>query len=164
MIPAAPPFRMRKSLFAIRSRTGHHTRAPEIPASIPFARIAHPGTYELVVTGPGFVDQKTQPFELSSGQAGSMQITLQVAGQASTVTVQATEPILQTTSASLGSVVTSTQVTELPIARTQFPECHHARSGYSSSSAGGFDERIIARWASPSCRRFSASGRKITIS
>jgi hypothetical protein len=79
-----------------------------------------PGTYELVVTGPGFVDQKTQPFELSSGQAGSMQITLQVAGQASTVTVQATEPILQTTSASLGSVVTSTQVTELPLLGRSF--------------------------------------------
>lgn len=79
-----------------------------------------PGTYELVVTGPGFVEQKTQPFELSSGQAGSMQITLQIAGQASTVTVQDTEPILQTTSASLGSVVTSTQVTELPLLGRSF--------------------------------------------
>ena len=79
-----------------------------------------PGTYELSVTGTGFVEQKTQPFELSSGQAGSMNITLQVAGQASTVTVQEAAPILQTTSASLGSVVTSTQVTELPLLGRSF--------------------------------------------
>src|SRR5438270_1319574 len=79
-----------------------------------------PGTYELSVTGSGFVEQKTQPFELSSGQAGSMNITLQVAGQASTVTVQEAAPILQTTSASLGSVVTSTQVTELPLLGRSF--------------------------------------------
>src|SRR3954451_620809 len=79
-----------------------------------------PGAYELTVSGAGFLEQKTQPFELSSGQAGSMLIKLQVAGQASTVTVQEAAPILQTTSASLASVVTSAQVTELPLLGRSF--------------------------------------------
>lgn len=79
-----------------------------------------PGSYELSVSRPGFLEQKTQPFELSSGQAGSIQITLQVAGQASAVTVQDSAPILQTTSASLGAVITSTQVTELPLLGRSF--------------------------------------------
>ena len=79
-----------------------------------------PGEYRLSVTAAGFVDQQTKQFELSSGQAGSMTITLQVAGQASQVTVQDAAPILQTTSASVGSVVTSKQVTELPLLGRSF--------------------------------------------
>lgn len=79
-----------------------------------------PGTYQLSVTAAGFLDQKTQSFELSSGQAASLKIALQVATQTSQVTVQETSPILQTTSASLGSVVTATQMTELPLLGRSF--------------------------------------------
>ena len=74
-----------------------------------------PGRYQVKITASGFVEQQTQPFELSSGQAGSLNVALRVAGQASQVTVEETAPLLQTTSASLGATVTARQVTNLPL-------------------------------------------------
>ncbi|MCU1258989.1 MAG: Cna domain protein [Bryobacterales bacterium] len=79
-----------------------------------------PGTYRLSLKAAGFMDQHTSALELSSGQTGSLNITMQLAAQASQVSVQATAPILQTTSASLGSVVISRQVTELPLLGRSF--------------------------------------------
>ena len=79
-----------------------------------------PGRYRVKVSANGFLEQETAPFELSSGQAGSMNITMRIAGQASQVNVEATAPLLQTTSASLGSTVTSRQVTDLPLLGRSF--------------------------------------------
>jgi hypothetical protein len=79
-----------------------------------------PDSYQLTVTAPGFVEQQTQTFILSSGQAGSLNIALEVAGQASQVTIQETVPVLQTTSASLGAVITSKQMNELPLLGRSF--------------------------------------------
>ena len=79
-----------------------------------------PGSYQLTVKASGFAEQQTQTLQLSSGQAGSLHITMQVAGQTSQVTVESTAPILQTTSASVGSVVTSQQVTQLPLLGRSF--------------------------------------------
>jgi hypothetical protein len=79
-----------------------------------------PGRYQVKVTANGFVEQQTQPFELSSGQAGSLNVALRVAGQASQVTVEETAPLLQTTSASLGATVTARQVADLPLLAAAF--------------------------------------------
>lgn len=37
-----------------------------------------PGRHQLSVTANGFTENRTQDFELSSGQAGSLNVTLQV--------------------------------------------------------------------------------------
>jgi hypothetical protein len=74
-----------------------------------------PGSYEMSVHAAGFQDQKSAGIELSSGQVATLNLSLTVAGAASEVTVQATAPLMQTTSASLGTVVTSTQMNNLPI-------------------------------------------------
>src|SRR5690348_9128390 len=79
-----------------------------------------PDSYQLTVTARGFTEQKTQPFALSSGQAGSLNISLQVAAQSSNITIQESAPILQTTSASLGAVITSKQVNDLPLLGRSF--------------------------------------------
>jgi hypothetical protein len=79
-----------------------------------------PDSYQLTVTVRGFMEQKTQPFALSSGQAGSLNISLQVATQSSNITIQESAPILQTTSASLGAVITSKQVNDLPLLGRSF--------------------------------------------
>jgi hypothetical protein len=79
-----------------------------------------PGAYKISVKAGGFIDQETDALELSSGQSGSVRLTLQVAGQTSHVTVESTAPILQTTSASVGSEVTSEQVTQLPLLGRSF--------------------------------------------
>src|SRR5579872_855991 len=68
-----------------------------------------PGQYRVSVNASGFVSQETEPFELSSGQGGSMNLTVHVATQQTQVTVEATTPLLQTTSASVGATVSSRQ-------------------------------------------------------
>lgn len=79
-----------------------------------------PGRYRLTVSASGFQTQEVQPFELSSGQTGSLNVTVQLSGQASQVNVEATAPLLQTTSASLGATVTAQQVNELPLLGRSF--------------------------------------------
>ena len=79
-----------------------------------------PGNYRVKVAADGFAERETPPFELSSGQAGSLNVGLRVAGQAAELTVEAAAPLLQTTSASLGATVTSKQVNELPLLGRSF--------------------------------------------
>ena len=79
-----------------------------------------PGTYQVKVIASGFVEQQTRAFALSSGQAGSLNVALRVAGQASQVTVEETAPLLQTTSASLGATVTAKQMKDLPLLGRSF--------------------------------------------
>jgi hypothetical protein len=79
-----------------------------------------PGRYRLIVSAAGFGTQETQPFELSSGQTGSLNVTLSVAGQTTQVVVQDTAPLLQTTSASLGTVIGSREMTAIPLLGRSF--------------------------------------------
>jgi hypothetical protein len=106
-----------------------------------------PDSYRLTVAAPGFVEQQTQPFELSSGQAGSLNIALEVAGQASQVTIQESAPVLQTTSASLGAVITSKQMNELPLLGRSF--LNAVSLGPARCQLRPRDPpRITVRWAS----------------
>jgi hypothetical protein len=79
-----------------------------------------PGRFRIKVAAKGFVSQETEPFELSSGQAGALNVTLHIATQTSKVTVEATAALLQTTSASVGSEVSSQQLTNLPLLGRSF--------------------------------------------
>jgi Carboxypeptidase regulatory-like domain len=79
-----------------------------------------PGRYRLVVSAKGFGSQETQVFELSSGQAGSLNVTLQLATQTAQVVVQDTPALLQTTSASVGSALSSQEMTAIPLLGRSF--------------------------------------------
>jgi hypothetical protein len=79
-----------------------------------------PGRYQLTVSAKGFAGQQTQPFELSSGQAGSLNVTLQIAAQSTHIVVQDTPPPLQTTSASVSSVLSSREMTSVPLLGRSF--------------------------------------------
>lgn len=79
-----------------------------------------PGHYRVEVSAAGFVSQETEPFELSSGQGGSLNLTVHVATQQTQVTVEATTPLLQTTSASVGATVSAQQLTQLPVLGRSF--------------------------------------------
>ena len=74
-----------------------------------------PGTYRLTTSASGFREQSSGAFELSSGQAATLNVNLKLAGSETTVTVEAEAPVIQTTSASLGTVVSSREMTELPL-------------------------------------------------
>lgn len=79
-----------------------------------------PGQYRVKLTASGFATYATEPFSLSSGEGRALNLTLHLATQQSRVTVQASAPLLQTTSASIGSTVSSTQFADLPILGRSF--------------------------------------------
>jgi len=78
------------------------------------------GSYFLSVKAAGFLDYKTEPFPLSSGQNAALNVGLVLSSQKETITVQASAPVLETTSASVGAMVTARQMTDLPLLSRSF--------------------------------------------
>jgi hypothetical protein len=74
-----------------------------------------PGTYAITVRATGFQDHMTQSFALSAEQTATLNVNLSVAGTSTNVTVEASAPLLQTTSASVGTAVSAKQMNDLPI-------------------------------------------------
>jgi hypothetical protein len=79
-----------------------------------------PGSYALTVHAQGFEDHKTKTIELSSGQEASLNVALSLAGATTSVTVDASAPVVQTTSASIGTTVSTRQMDSLPILGSSF--------------------------------------------
>jgi len=73
------------------------------------------GTWELVFELAGFNSVKIDRLELNVGQRPTVNVTLQVAGVAETVTVQGSSPIIETTRSELKQSVQTVQVEELPM-------------------------------------------------
>jgi hypothetical protein len=74
-----------------------------------------PGTYRLVVTATGFERQTFSNIVLSSGQGSTLNATLKVGSTRAIVTVTEESVLLQTTTASMGGIATSQQMTTLPL-------------------------------------------------
>jgi hypothetical protein len=74
-----------------------------------------PGKYTLGVTSQGFNPQKSSPFVLTVDQTATFNFTLQVGTSTETVTVDATGAQLDVSGASLGTVIETRQVNELPL-------------------------------------------------
>ena len=72
-----------------------------------------PGSYRLVVRAQGFKPETIPGFALSSGQASTLNVTLVLMSAAEQITVTEAPALLQTTTATVGSVVQSKQVNEL---------------------------------------------------
>lgn len=79
-----------------------------------------PGRYRLTVSAPGFETQRTQPFDLTSGQTAAINFGLQVASSSTQVTVRDVAPVLQTTSESIGATLSATEMTALPLLGRSF--------------------------------------------
>src|SRR5437867_2860765 len=81
-----------------------------------------PDTYQLVVAAKGFATKTTQNVEMTSGQGSTLNVTLELGAEATRVTVDATAPLLQTTTATLGSEVGTEQLTSLPLLGRSFTD------------------------------------------
>ena len=64
-----------------------------------------PSTYILTVKAPGFKTYQRNPFELRVQQQATINVGLEVGEVATVVEVQATQPLLNTTIATLGQVI-----------------------------------------------------------
>jgi hypothetical protein len=78
-----------------------------------------PGAYQIVVQAPGFKKYVRDGVQVRVGDRLEINIMLEVGAPAETITVTAEAPLLETGSASVGSVVDSRRVAELPMAHGQ---------------------------------------------
>ncbi len=95
-----------------------------------------PGRYTVEATAPGFAGKKISVFTLTVGQTSTMNFTLAVGNQGSVVTVQATAPLLDVTSANLGTVIATKQVNDLPLNGRNFTQLLSLTPGVSPVSTG----------------------------
>jgi hypothetical protein len=72
-----------------------------------------PGTYELIVSAPGFADYK-QLFNLVLGSIGSLDVTMNIAGESNVVIVTGTK-VVETTKSAVTQTVDSNRIDNLPI-------------------------------------------------
>lgn len=79
-----------------------------------------PGTYRLVVKASGFVEQTLTNIVLTSGQGSTLNVALTLASTATQVSVQAATPLLETTTAAVGTEVNSQQFADLPMLGRNF--------------------------------------------
>lgn len=81
--------------------------------SIPNVRI---GTYNISVTAPGFQTSKISRVIVQVATSSTVSVTLQPGAVNQTVTVNGEAPTIQTEASDVGTVVTSKQVLDLPLA------------------------------------------------
>jgi len=74
-----------------------------------------PGTYEISVEREGFKKFLQRGIVVSANERKSLEVTLEVGALAEAVTVSADVPLLETATGSVGQIVTSRQVENIPI-------------------------------------------------
>ncbi len=74
------------------------------------------GTYDVSVAMSGFKTARFSRVLIQLNSLATLEVTLQVGGTADTVTVDASAPSFQTESSEIGGVITTRQVTDLPLA------------------------------------------------
>src|SRR5262249_9213519 len=79
-----------------------------------------PGHYELVIRAKGFTDETRTDIPLDSGQASTLNVTPRLGGPAREFWVPKPPPLLQTTTATIGTVVQTEQIHELPLLGRNF--------------------------------------------
>jgi len=94
-----------------------------------------PGTYTLEASRTGFATTHLAPFHLVVNQATVFDINLAVGSANQSVTVQAQGAELQTSTAELGTVITSKQVEDLPTGRN-IQNLMHLTPGVSEIQTG----------------------------
>jgi hypothetical protein len=75
-----------------------------------------PGTYSFTAEAQGFKKYSRSAVELQVQQEATINVELQVGEIATTVEISSTAPLLNTTSADLGTVVSNTFIQQLPLA------------------------------------------------
>ncbi len=74
------------------------------------------GTYDVSVFAPGFKTARYSKVVIQLNSISVLEVNLQVGGASESVTVDASAPSLETESSEIGGVITTKQVTDLPLA------------------------------------------------
>ena len=81
-----------------------------------------PGRYTLEATAAGFSGSQLPPFTLTVGQVATVDFALKVGTQTTVVTVEGAAPQIDTSTADLGTVISTQQVNDLPLNGRNFTQ------------------------------------------
>jgi hypothetical protein len=113
-----------------------------------------PGRFTIEASRTGFKTQRQAAFPLSVNQTVTYDFTLPLGTETQVVTVQATAAKLQTGSAELGTVVSESEVNNLPLNGRNFTQLLALTPGVStvntSQNSGGFDTNPVGEYSFPS--------------
>lgn len=100
-----------------------------------------PGHYHLEAEAAGFERLHGAVFELASGTRPRIDLTLKVGAVSQTVDVQATSPLINTTTTDLGSVMPRSRVEELPLNGRNFQDLVGLQAGVVDTPSSGAGNR-----------------------
>ncbi|HEX4022148.1 MAG TPA: TonB-dependent receptor [Acidobacteriaceae bacterium] len=95
-----------------------------------------PGQYTIEATAPGFGPKSVPLFTLTVGHTATINFSMVVGSQSSTVTVQAANPQLQVSSANLGTVISTKEVNDLPLNGRNFTQLLTLTPGVTPTGVG----------------------------
>jgi hypothetical protein len=107
-----------------------------------------PGTYTVTVTATGFQTFIVRNVEVQVNQSARADAHLQIGSMATTIEVKANAPLLNSESASLGTVVTNTEIVNLPLNGRSFYDLAKLTPGAATLPGGGNLLRIRANYIS----------------
>jgi hypothetical protein len=96
-----------------------------------------PGIYRVVVEMQGFKRYQREPIEIRVGETVTLNVSLELGTVGETVTVTAEAPMLESASASLGSVIERKMLEDLPIAGGSVTYLARLVPGVTSGQAPG---------------------------
>jgi hypothetical protein len=108
----------------------------------------NPGLYSVTVKAPGFGTSIISNVEVQVNQSSRADIRLQLGSTSTTVEVTAAAPLLNSESASLGTVVTNTEIVNLPLNGRSFYDLAKLTPGAATLPGGGNLLRIRANFIS----------------
>jgi outer membrane receptor protein involved in Fe transport len=96
-----------------------------------------PGTYEITIDKPGFRRLRESGLELQVEQTARIDAQLQVGTLAESIDVKADAPLLNTETSSRGDVITSRELTEMPLNGRDFNDLAFLVAGVQPAEQGG---------------------------
>jgi len=84
--------------------------------------LLQPGSYTVTISKEGFTTFKSNSVQLTISQVASLNATLQVGSSTQAVTVTGDVPLIETSTAGLGTVIGQKETTELPLNGRQFAQ------------------------------------------
>jgi hypothetical protein len=94
------------------------------------------GTYAVKVSAPGFADFSLDKLEVHVGQPSTIPVTLAVTGTTESVNVAANNVAIQLDTAAAGTLIDTTQITELPLSNRNYLQLLSIQPGISGAIPG----------------------------
>ena len=122
-----------------------------------------PGTYTVSVTATGFIEQTSKPIPVTASETSSLNMTLAVAGAASSVQVASDAETVQLESSTLGGLVNDRAVQALPLSSRNFTQIMGLAPGVeadlpTATALGSGTQKVASNGATPTANNIQFNG------